>query len=247
MKLIPSRSALDLLWDARWSARIGADSIYSSAPSFGSSDCFKIRAEASIFVRASLIQRVWSIMGFKPVFKGSDKAMGCFRSSLATARVKAWLFGIVRLPWTWWCHCRQLEVIENAGTPSWTVFIRWNLVFVDFFMISIDFSLILFAWSIARECIRGSWLCFSLVLVFSLSFTTWPAREHPKLVICQPLSLYFVQLSLVMSFVRVRGHDWLMPWFGKVWFCYFSYFHCFTYFITLIFMVSLCFYVVPDL
>ena len=75
--MAPSRSALDLLWDARWSARIGADSIYSSAPSFGPSDCFKIRTEASIFVRASLIQRVWSIMGFKSVFKGSDKRDEC--------------------------------------------------------------------------------------------------------------------------------------------------------------------------
>ena len=117
IKVIPSRFALEMHQDPRWSAKICGNLIYPSAPSLWPLDCFEIRVGALIFVHARSPLRVWSISGFKPYFQGSDKGIGAFRPSLATAALGPITTGVVKLPWVHWYHCRRRGIIGDAGTP----------------------------------------------------------------------------------------------------------------------------------
>ena len=51
-EMIPSRFALGMHQDSRWSTKIRADLIFLNTPSPGRSDYFKIRADALKFMRA---------------------------------------------------------------------------------------------------------------------------------------------------------------------------------------------------
>ena len=144
IKLIPSRSALGMHQDLRWGAKICANLIYFSAPSPGRSDHFKIRATASKFVRVWSSQRVWSVLGLNPIFRDPIKGLRPFRPSPATAMLGVWLFGIVKVSWAWWYHCRRLEFTGDAWQPPWLLFKGLSLIsfnFYWFYLVFFDFSL----------------------------------------------------------------------------------------------------------
>ena len=122
IKVIPSRFALEMHQDPRWSAKICANLIYPSAPSLWPLDCFEIRVGALIFVHARSPLRVWSIAGFKPYLLGPDMRWGVFRPSPATAEGAACTFGIVEPFWVDWYHCRRREITGGAGAPPWSLF-----------------------------------------------------------------------------------------------------------------------------
>ena len=153
-KITPSRSALEMHQDPCWDAKICAILIYSSAPSLQPSDCFKICTGALIFVRAWLIQRVWSIMGFKPYFLGPDKVMDASRPTPATAREVPIISGIAKISWVDWSHCRRLKVAGDVGTPLCLLLQYWRLVFFDFYTILISFLQFLSS-RVSPGCIEG--------------------------------------------------------------------------------------------
>jgi len=105
-------------------------------------------------VRARSSLRVWSIAGFKPLFEGSDKEQGALRPSPVTAMLGVWLFGIVELFWTRWCHCRRREIIGDARTPPRLLFKVWDRVFFVFLWFLVVF-LWLFMHGASPESIKG--------------------------------------------------------------------------------------------
>ena len=90
-------------------------------------------------MRARLTQRVWSVLGFKPIFEGSDKPIGHFRPSQTTAAWVPITASIAWASWVDWSHCRHLEIAGEVWQAPWPLFKVWNWFLLRFLLIFTDF------------------------------------------------------------------------------------------------------------